>query len=277
VLGLRRVLLALRRRLLAFRRPSVLRATLLALLAVLPLLVPELWAGFRLGLSDAALSVIAPTEQPLSVRSPIGPWIMALTLAWFGLAYRRRKKIGLWEAALVLAGGVAALARMGNAWVDAAAMVVPLARQLSIANFKPALLAGLAALCLAVGLTTVAISRPPDLPGPARQAALSAPPRGTVLADWRWAGDLQRRIGITRVVWAADGLTAESADFWLDYLRLAQGHERWSAVLHQLDVDLVVLDAAGQQRQAADLVRASSDWRVIFDANGVLVAERVDA
>src|SRR5579859_6844657 len=115
---------------------SGVSASVLAALAVLPLLAPELWVGFRLGLADAALAVIAPTEQPLSVRSPGGLWAMFLALAWFGLAYAQRR-FGRWEAALVLIGGVAALARLGNAWVDALAIVVPLGRQLSIARFKP--------------------------------------------------------------------------------------------------------------------------------------------
>ena len=65
------------------------------------------------------------------------------------------------------------------------------------------------------------------------------------------------------------------ADVRVDYLRVAQGHVHWSEILRQLNVDLVVLDATGEQRQAADLVRASAEWRVTFDANGVLVAERI--
>ncbi|MCA1643936.1 MAG: hypothetical protein LC797_00220 [Chloroflexi bacterium] len=151
-----------------------IRATpyVVAVLAVLPLFVPELWVGFRLGLSNTALSVIAPTEQPLSVRSPAGPWAMALALAWFGLAYGQRR-IAPWEAVLVVIGSVAALARLGNAWVDALAMVVPLARQLSIANFRPAIQGGLAATCLAAVLTTVLVTRPPELPAVAAQIAVS--------------------------------------------------------------------------------------------------------
>jgi hypothetical protein len=121
------------------------------------------------------------------------------------------------------------------------------------------------------------VNRPPELPGAAIQAAIGSAPRGTVLADWRWAGDLQQRIGANRLVWAAGGLPSESSDFWLDYLRVAQGHERWADVLSRMQVDLVVLDAAGQQRQAADLVRGSSDWHVTFDANGVVVAERISS
>src|SRR3979411_1502921 len=96
-------------------RWSVVSACVLAILAVLPLLVPELWVGFRVGIFDTALGVIAPTEQPLSVRSPGGLWAVGLALTWFGLAYWRRK-FAPWEVVLVLIGGVAILARLGNSW-----------------------------------------------------------------------------------------------------------------------------------------------------------------
>src|SRR5215207_8253447 len=76
----------------------------LALSAVLPLLAAEIWSGFRLAQSDPVLSVIAPTEQPLSVRSPGGIWAMGLALAWLALAYWQRE-VRLWEATLVLIGG----------------------------------------------------------------------------------------------------------------------------------------------------------------------------
>src|SRR5438105_2312206 len=103
-------------------RWSVVSAFIVVVLAVLPLLVPELWVGFRVGLFDTALAVIAPTEQPLSVRSPAGPWAIGLALTWFGLAYWQRK-FAWWEVALVVVGGIAALVRLGNAWLDAAALV----------------------------------------------------------------------------------------------------------------------------------------------------------
>ena len=250
-------------------------AYLLAFLAVLPLLVLELWVGFRVGIFDTALAVIAPTEQPLSVRSPGGLWAMGLALAWVGLAYWRRT-FAPWEAVLVLIGSVAILARLGNAWVDAAAMLVPLARQLAIVKLKPAVMAGLAAICLAVTVATLAMSRSPDLPmGAEATVAGQAAGHGKVMADWRWAGALQRGMG-ARQVWASGGLASETTEFWLDYLRVAQGHARWAEILRQRNVDLVVLDAAGQQRQAADLVRTSPDWLVTFDASGVLVAQRVN-
>jgi len=252
---------------------SVVSTFGVAVVAVLPLLVPELWVGFRLGMFDTALAVIAPTEQPLSIRSRAGPWAIGLALAWFGLAYWQRT-FAWWEAALVVVGGMAALMRMGNAWVDAAALVVPLARQLALANIRPVVGAALAALCVAASAVTVVISRPPELPAAAVQAAPATSGRGNVIADWRWAAEVQKGVGGTRRVWAANGLPSESKDFWLDYLRVAQGHARWAEILRERGLDLVVVDAAVQQRQMADVVRAADDWRVVFDANGVLVAER---
>ena len=250
-----------------------MRAYLLAACAVLPLLAPAVWTGFRLGLSDLALAVIAPTEAPLSVRSPGGLWAIGLTVVWFGLAYRRRDVKG-WEAALVIVGGIAALLRLGNLWVDAVAMVLPLARQ--FAALKPAVpIQAAAALgAMVVALVTALMVKPPELPTAASQLAWATTTRGKVMADWRWAGDLQRGLGGQHQVLAAGGLGSESFDFWLDYLRVAQGHARWGQVLRQFDVDLVVLDASDQQRAAAALVRASSDWRVTYDAAGALVAER---
>lgn len=254
-------------------RQTVVPVAVVAVLAVLPLLVPELWVGFRLGMADTALGVIASTEQPLSVRSPGGPWAIGLALVWFALAYWQRK-FALWEAALVVVGGVAALTRLGNAWVDAAALVVPLARQLAMLNLRPAVLAGVAALSVVSVATTVAMTRPPELPAAAAQSVLATTGGGNVLADWRWAAEVQKGVGSTRRVWAASGLPSEAKDFWLDYLRVAQGHARWAEILRERGIDLVVVDAAAQQRQLADVVRASADWRVTFDTAGVLVAER---
>src|SRR5579859_2812846 len=85
-------------------------AMAVALCAVLPLIAPEVWGGFRLGTADPILSALSVFEQPLSVRTPGGPWAVGVALAWFALAYWRRK-FALWEAALVLIGGAAALAR----------------------------------------------------------------------------------------------------------------------------------------------------------------------
>src|SRR5207244_11463441 len=110
-----------------FQGSMVIRAYIVAILAGLPLLAPEVWSGFRLAQSDVVLSVISTTEQPLSVRSPGGVWAIGLALAWFALAYWHRR-FRLWEAALVVIGGVAILARLGNAWLYAAALPPPLRR-----------------------------------------------------------------------------------------------------------------------------------------------------
>ena len=249
-----------------------MRPYVAAIFAVLPLVAAELWSGLRLAQSDPVLSVIAATEQPLSVRSPGGVWAMSLALAWFALAYWQRR-VTLWEIVLVLIGGGAALARLGNAWLDAAAMVLPLGRQIALARPRPSILTGVAALSALVALITLISTRPPDVPPAARDAAAAASPRGAVLADWRWAAALQRDLGTRRQVLASGGLTSESPDFWFDYVRIVQGHERWAEALRRMNVDLLVLDA--EQRQIADLVRTSADWQVIYDANGALVAERV--
>jgi hypothetical protein len=252
---------------------SVLIALLVAALAVLPLLAPEVWTGFRLAFSDPFLSVIVQTEQPLSVRSPGGIWAMALAVAWFGLAYWQRK-FALWEAVLVLLGGAAALARVGNLWVDAAFMLLPLARQLSTARVPGLILCVAATASVAIAILTVATGRPPELQQAVVDAARTSASRGSVMADWRWATDLQQRLGGQRRVFASGGLASESSDAWLDYLRVAQGHERWADALRTLEIDTVVLNASDQQLQAAALIRGSSDWRVLYDAAGTLVAER---
>jgi hypothetical protein len=248
-----------------------MRPYVVAMLAVLPLLAPEVWTGFRLAQSDGVLSVITATEQPLTVRSPGGVWAMLLALAWFGLTYWRGR-VSLLEAALVIVGGAAVLARLGNAWLYAAAMLVPLARQFG--SLKPRLPfeVGVALVGMAVAASTLVASRPPDLPSGASAAAVATPPRGAVLADWRWAGELQRNLGSSRPVLAAGGLTSEPAAFWLDYVRIIQGHELWADDLRRMNVDLLVLDA--DLRPIADLVRGSADWHVVYDADNALVAER---
>jgi hypothetical protein len=248
-------------------------AAVVALAAVLPLLAPEVWTGFRLAFSDPLLSVIAQTEQPLSVRSPGGVWAMGLAVAWFSLAYWQRS-FGLWEAALILLGGAAALARVGNLWLDALLVVLPLARRLSAAHVPLAVQSGAAAVSVVVAIWIVTGLRPPDLPSAASQATAASASRGRVMADWRWAADLQQRLGSQRRVFASGGLASESSEAWLDYLRVAQGHERWDDALRTQGVDLVVLSASDQQAQAAAVIRTSSAWRVLFDASGALVAER---
>ena len=78
-------------------------------------------------------------------------------------------------------------------------------------------------VCVAVAL--LLSMRPPELPSGARTAAASASPKqaqGAVLADWRWAGELQRNLGNGRTVLASGGLASESPDFWLDYVRILE-------------------------------------------------------
>jgi hypothetical protein len=241
-----------------------------AICLVLPLFALVVGNGFRLALTDEVLSVIAATEQPLSVRSTDGAWALLLALAWFGLAYWQRR-MTLWEAALVVLGGAAILARLGNAWLFGMAMVVPLGRQLSLFPARRQLLIVLAGLGLVVSAYTLVVTRPPALPAAAERAALAST-NGAVFADWRWAPGLQRD-GRSRVL-AAGGLVSEPPDFWVDYVRIIQGHERWAEALKRFDANLVVLDTT-YSGPAADLVRTSADWRVTFDGDGALVAERV--
>jgi hypothetical protein len=253
----------------------VIRPYLVATCAVLPLLMPEVWSGFRLGLADPVLSAITALEQPLSIRSPGGIWAMGLALAWFGLVYWHGN-LALWEAALVLLGGAAALVRLGNVWVDAAALVLPLARQVALLKLRSPVVLVLVAVSLAVTACGLNQTRPPDLPGGAVLAVRQATGPGTVLADWRWAGEVQRQLGTERHVFGSAGLTSESSDFWLNYLRIVQAHEHWADLLRQLEVDAVVLDS-GEWRQTAALVRASPDWRVTYDGDDALVAQRASS
>jgi hypothetical protein len=75
-------------------------------------------------------------------------------------------------------------------------------------------------------------------------------------------------------VLAASGLASETPEFWVDYVRITQGHERWAQALNRMGVGAVVLDTA-LSRPAVDLVRGSEDWHVTYDADGVVVAERL--
>jgi hypothetical protein len=254
-------------------------ACAVAVCAVLPVFAPTIsngWNGLRLATSDSVLGGLAPTELPLSVRSPGGVWAAGLVLAWFSLGYSRRR-LTRWETGLVVGGVVAALVRAGNTWIFGLAMVAPLGRQLAGIRLPNVLLLASAAVALGFATYSVASSGPPALPTTADQAALAAASTapGTVFADWRWAGALQRQLGSDHAVLAANGFSAEPGDFLVDYVHVVQGQEGWADVLRRRGVDVVVLDAAGQGQQAADLVRSSTDWHVLYDADGVLVADRV--
>ncbi|MDQ6672064.1 MAG: hypothetical protein M3069_15205 [Chloroflexota bacterium] len=241
---------------------------------MLPLAAPEVWSGFRLAQSDPVLSAISSLEQPLTVRSPGGVWAIAVALAWFSLAYWQQR-MTLWEAVLVLVGSGLALARLGNGWADAALILLPFGRQIAIARFKPSILALAFGVCVVAAGLTLADSRPPSMPPGVAETVAATGRHGKILADWRWAGDLQQRLGPGCLVLASDGVGSQSSEFWLDYVRVAKGHEQWAEALARMEVEVVVLDASEQQRQAADLVRASPDWQVLYDTSTAVVATRV--
>src|SRR5215208_7756398 len=137
----------------------VIRPYALAACAVLPLVAPDVWSGFRLAQSDPVLSVIAPTEQPLSVRSPGAVWAVGLALTWLALAYWRRE-VKVWEAALVLVGSAFILARLGNAWVYDAAILLPLAHKLRGLALRRGRVLATAAVCLLWALVMLVATRP---------------------------------------------------------------------------------------------------------------------
>jgi hypothetical protein len=238
----------------------------MAACAVAPLVAACAWYGFRLGTADQVLAVLSPTEEPLTLRTLPGVWLWCLVLAWFACAYRWRS-YAWWEPVLVVAGAVTGLLRMGNAWLAALLLLAPLARQVGLVHLAASSALALVAVALSGALLLTA--RPPELPAAARRAASELPAR-RVLSDWRWAGSLQAQ----GQPYATGGLTSEPVEFWIDYLRLSQGHAHWQAVLDRLDVDVLVLDAADQQAQAAALLRTSDAWRVVFDSPAVLVAAR---
>src|SRR5579864_3324165 len=214
-----------------------------AVFAVLPLLALEAWTGFRLALADPVQGAISATEQALSVRTPGGQWAMLLALAWFALAYWRRD-VRWWEPVLVVLGGAAALARAGNAWLDAIAMIAPLARQMPLASPRPWMFAGVAVASVAYAGAVVWTTRPPGLPPQAIEAAAATPSGTTVFADWRWASQLQSRMP-DRHVLAARGLASESADFWLNYVKIVNDYEQWPAELQAMNADVLVLNSEG--------------------------------
>jgi hypothetical protein len=236
---------------------------------VLPLFALGLWSGFRIGLADSVLSAIAASEQALSVRTPGGVWAMALALLWFALAYWRRAA-PFWQAALVVLGATAALLRAGNAWIDGVLLIAPLGAQLASLRLQPVILCAVATCGVLVASTTVWTARPPALPHAAVEAAKAADPTDTVFADWRWAAELQQHLD-ERVL-ASGGLASESSDFWLNYVRITQDHERWSAELRDLDADMVVLSP--DQSALIQVVRASSEWHALYDGGDAFVAER---
>jgi hypothetical protein len=219
-----------------------LRAAVLTACALLPLIVPLVWSGLSVRLqTNIALAALSPLEAPWSIREPLSAWALLLCVAWFALAYSGRHT-KWWELPLVLLGAAVMLPRVGNAWLTAFLLTVPLYRQLGAAS-RWLLLA--IVICLVASAALLVRSRPPE----PRVVALTAD--GTALGG--------------------QPLNSESTEFWLDYLRVVQGHERWQHILDGWRVHRVqVRDAP----QLAELVRDSEDWHVLGDDGATLTAER---
>ena len=94
---------------------------------------------------------------------------------------------------------------------------------------------------------------------PGNQAA--APPPDLSAVDWSLLVRTAMRHGLAPLTYGA-----------LKHLALT---DRLPAdALRRLDIDTVIFNASDQQVQAAALIRGSSDWRVLYDSAGALVAER---
>jgi hypothetical protein len=197
-----------------------------------------------------------------------------LALLWVALTYRAPRVVW-WEAVLVGLAAAVALVRVGNAWLDALALLAPLAMRFRDVQVTRPTLARLSVVCLFVTVAAAAASRPPSLPVAATEAVLRQAGSGRVVSDWRWAPQLQRDLGPGRAVLGGEGIYSEPSAYWLDYVKITQAHYRWDAILRALDADMVVLESGSAQRAAADAIRASATWRVVFDGEGALVATRV--
>lgn len=245
----------------------------LALLAVAPMVLPLWWTGFRLSWQPhPTLGALLETERPLTVRPFEGAWAVLVAAAWFGLAYRDRR-LAWWEGVLFLGGAVLALVRLGNVWLFAAALVPLFARRLALARVPPLPAAAVAAALLAASGWALLSTRPPPLPSSAVSAARSAGASRSVLAALAWATPLQQALGHEPVLGAGDPWQSPP-DYWPDFQKVSLGHVSWMALLDRYGVDVVVLDAAGTQRRAAELMRKQPGWQVISDADGALVARR---
>src|SRR3954467_11048747 len=104
---------------------------LLAAALVAPLGPPPAGSGYRRAFApDTVRAARSNLEAPWSIREPLGVWALLLVLTWFGLAYRSRA-MGWWEMPLVLLGAAVALPRIGNAWLSALLLALPLWAQLA--------------------------------------------------------------------------------------------------------------------------------------------------
>lgn len=245
----------------------------LALLAVAPMVLPLWWTGFRLAWQPhPTLGALLEAERPLTVRPFAGAWAVLAAAAWFGLAYRHRR-IAWWEVVLFLSGAVLALVRLGNVWLFGLALVPLFARRLALARIPPLQAAAVAAALLAASGWALLATRPPPLPPVAVRAARSSTASGSMLAALAWATPLQQALGDVPVLGAGDPWQAPP-EYWPDFQKISLGHVSWLALLDRYGVDVVVLDAAGTQRRAAELMRKQPGWQVLADADGALVARR---
>jgi hypothetical protein len=217
------------------------RAAAVAVCAVLPLLVPLVWHGISLRLqTNIALAALSPLEAPWSIREPLGVWALALCLVWFALAYRGRTA-RWWELPLVLLAMAVLLPRIGNAWPTAALLVLPLYRQAGAASRWLPLAIVIGLVASAALLVRAKPSQPPVVALTAAGAEIGRQP-----------------------------LNSESTEFWLDYLRVVQGHERWQHILDGWGARAIEVRGAPE---LARLVRDSAEWRVVKDDADALVAE----
>ncbi|MBI2755692.1 MAG: hypothetical protein HYX52_03180 [Chloroflexi bacterium] len=250
-------------------------ASALVLAVLLPLLQPILAQPLHLAVQPhPTLGAILESEQPLTVRQPAGAWVLALCVVWFALAYLSRTRVPWWEGALIAAGALFALLRLGNVPVFAAMAAIPLARRFALSPVpRPGLVAALGALLAGLGLLAAARGLPVAAP-PAAIAPLR-PSSGAVFTSRAWADSLKSQLASDRQVLGAGDPWDMPVEFWTDYQRVSLGHVTWQEILRRWNVSALVLDASGSQRRAADLVRRpGSGWRVVLDDGVALAAIR---
>ncbi len=259
-----------------FGSPRVLGSAALAVLAAGVVAVPLATnpVGLRVALEGhATLAPLAEFERPLTGTTPIGAAALLLAAAWLLLAYLSQRATW-WEGLLIVAAGAVTLSRLGNAWLLAVASIVPIARQLTLLQPRwPAVALG----CLALATAVVAVSatvRPAPVPAAALEAAAASTVPGNAFTAFEWTTDLQQAAGPGRRVLGAGDPWQIPQSFWTDYQRISLGHTSTIELLDRNRVAVVVLDAGRSQARAADLVRADPHWRVLLDAEGVVVAER---
>src|SRR2546421_72455 len=79
------------------------------------------------------------------------------------------------------------------------------------------------------------------LPLPPETVAAALQSNGSaVFADWRWAPTLQAALPAQQVL-GSKGIAGESDDYWMDYLRVVQGHERWDTILRDMNARVLLV------------------------------------